>query len=310
MTPLQMAMVAATIANDGVVMQPYVVDEIVAPGRATVVARREPERLGRAVSPRDGGRRSTAMMEAAVAGGTGDGGADPRRRASPARPAPPRRAARASTRVAFIGFAPADEPARRRRGLRRGAARRGRRRRPRRSRRQVMQAILGPGVEHVDPYPVGAHGRHRHPDRHALRRALPDPAQARRAAGWPTSTSPRTRSSAAASRSRSSTSATRATSSSSSASAARRKSAAGAVAPEHRLDLRPRRGRGHLLHRDGAPRRAQPQGAHRRARPGAGADRDRVRAPDPRRARASRTGTGSSTATSSRTTCSSTATAA
>src|SRR3954453_24048747 len=26
------------------------------------------------------------------------------------------------------------------------------------------------------------------------------------------------------------------------------------LAPEHRLDLRPRRGRGHLLHRDGVPR--------------------------------------------------------
>ena len=31
-TPLQMAMVVAGIANDGVVMQPYVVDKITAPG--------------------------------------------------------------------------------------------------------------------------------------------------------------------------------------------------------------------------------------------------------------------------------------
>ena len=34
-----------------------------------------------------------------------------------------------------------------------------------------------------------------------------------------------------------------------------------ALTPEHRLDLRPRRGRGHLLHRDGVPRRAEPEGA-------------------------------------------------
>ena len=62
------------------------------------------------------------------------------------------------------------------------------------------------------------------------------------------------------------------------------KNAAGALAPEHRRDLRPRRGGGHLLHRDGVPRRPLAEGADRRARAGAGARRDRLRAPDPRRA--------------------------
>ena len=69
-TPLQMAMVAATIANDGVVMQPYVVDRIVAPGRRRSSCARSREELGRGDQARDGagGRRDD---EAAVEGGTG-----------------------------------------------------------------------------------------------------------------------------------------------------------------------------------------------------------------------------------------------
>ena len=54
-----------------------------------------------------------------------------------------------------------------------------------------------------------------------------------------------------------------------------------ALAPEHRLDLRPRRGRGHLLHRDGVPRGAHAQGADRRPRPAAGRPGDRVHPADP-----------------------------
>ena len=57
-----------------------------------------------------------------------------------------------------------------------------------------------------------------------------------------------------------------------------------ALAPEHRLHLRPRRGRGHLLHRDGVPRRPQPQGARRRAGPAADPGRDRGHAPGARSA--------------------------
>ena len=62
------------------------------------------------------------------------------------------------------------------------------------------------------------------------------------------------------------------------------KNAGEPVAPEHRLDLRPRRGRGDVLHRDGVPRRALAEGADPLARPGAGVGRRRLRAPDPRRA--------------------------
>jgi peptidoglycan glycosyltransferase len=68
-TPLQMAMVAATIANNGVVMKPYVVERIVAPD-GSVVVRAKPQELGRAVKP-ETAQAVGAMMQAAVEGGTG-----------------------------------------------------------------------------------------------------------------------------------------------------------------------------------------------------------------------------------------------
>jgi peptidoglycan glycosyltransferase len=68
-TPLQMAMVAAAVANKGVIMEPHVVDRITAPGGA-VVKRVHPSKYRRAM------RTATAndlvqMMEAVVTGGTG-----------------------------------------------------------------------------------------------------------------------------------------------------------------------------------------------------------------------------------------------
>ncbi|MGZ8783795.1 MAG: peptidoglycan D,D-transpeptidase FtsI family protein, partial [Gaiellaceae bacterium] len=68
-TPLQMAMLAATIANDGVVMRPQVVDRIVAPD-GSVVVRSKPEDLGRAVKV-ETARAVAAMMKDAVERGTG-----------------------------------------------------------------------------------------------------------------------------------------------------------------------------------------------------------------------------------------------
>ena len=68
-TPLQMAMVAAAIANDGVVMRPYVVDQIRAPGGA-IVTRTKPDDLGRAVKPATA-RAVASMMQGAVEDGTG-----------------------------------------------------------------------------------------------------------------------------------------------------------------------------------------------------------------------------------------------
>jgi len=68
-TPLQMAMVAGTIANRGVVMRPYVVDRIVAPSGAIVV-RTKPEELGQAVKPATADTVASIMREV-VERGTG-----------------------------------------------------------------------------------------------------------------------------------------------------------------------------------------------------------------------------------------------
>src|SRR5439155_22591159 len=68
-TPLQMAMIAAAIANGGVVMRPYVVERVVAPDGSTVT-KTKPEQLRRAVSPTVASE-ITTMMEAVVSGGTG-----------------------------------------------------------------------------------------------------------------------------------------------------------------------------------------------------------------------------------------------
>jgi peptidoglycan glycosyltransferase len=71
-TPLQMAMVAAAIANGGTVMKPTVVDRIVGPDGSTV-ARTRPQALGRAVES-DHARSIAEMMEKVVCCGTGGAG--------------------------------------------------------------------------------------------------------------------------------------------------------------------------------------------------------------------------------------------
>jgi peptidoglycan glycosyltransferase len=68
-TPLQMAMVAAGVANGGVVMKPTVVDRVVAPDGA-IITRTGPEELARAVAPRTAAELTT-MMTRAVESGTG-----------------------------------------------------------------------------------------------------------------------------------------------------------------------------------------------------------------------------------------------
>ncbi len=68
-TPLQMAMVAATIANDGMMMQPSLVEEIVRPD-GTVVVRHQPRPIRR-VMPPEIARRMRANMRAGVAYGFG-----------------------------------------------------------------------------------------------------------------------------------------------------------------------------------------------------------------------------------------------
>jgi peptidoglycan glycosyltransferase len=67
-TPLQMAMVAAGIANDGSVMKPYVVDAVRAPN-LRVLDKTEPERLSEAVSATTA-RKLREMMVSTVTNGT------------------------------------------------------------------------------------------------------------------------------------------------------------------------------------------------------------------------------------------------
>ncbi len=68
-TPLQMAMVAAAIANGGVVMKPHVVDRILSP-KGTIVTRSRSEDLRRAVKPETAAIVGS-MMKGVVEGGTG-----------------------------------------------------------------------------------------------------------------------------------------------------------------------------------------------------------------------------------------------
>ena len=68
-TPLQMAMVAAAVANRGLVMRPYVVGRIRSPGGG-IVSRTKPEPLGRAMTPKTAAEVGS-MMEAVVSAGTG-----------------------------------------------------------------------------------------------------------------------------------------------------------------------------------------------------------------------------------------------
>ena len=68
-TPLQMALVAATVANGGALMKPYVVSKEQGPD-LKVLSTTQPEQLSRPISSTVAGQLRT-MMEAVVSGGTG-----------------------------------------------------------------------------------------------------------------------------------------------------------------------------------------------------------------------------------------------
>lgn len=68
-TPLQMAMVTAAIANNGIVMKPYLIDTTMG-ADLEVISTTSPERLGTAVS-KDTAAQLTEMMTDVVQGGTG-----------------------------------------------------------------------------------------------------------------------------------------------------------------------------------------------------------------------------------------------
>jgi peptidoglycan glycosyltransferase len=106
-TPLQMAMVTAGIANGGVVMEPYVVDRVEAPGGG-VVTRTKPHVYKRAMSEQTAAELTT-MMETVVSGGTGTNARIPGVRVAG-------KTGTAETGVShrnttwFVAFAPADRP--------------------------------------------------------------------------------------------------------------------------------------------------------------------------------------------------------
>jgi peptidoglycan glycosyltransferase len=106
-TPLQMAMVAAGIANGGVVMRPYVVDRILKPD-GDILTKTSPDEYSEAVSQQTAAE-ITAMMELAVQAGTGRAAQIPGVRvagktgtAETGRPG--------ENDVWFIAFAPVDAP--------------------------------------------------------------------------------------------------------------------------------------------------------------------------------------------------------
>jgi peptidoglycan glycosyltransferase len=106
-TPLQMAMVAATVGNGGVVPKPYLVQKIVAPDGSTVRSAK-PGNLGRAIKPQTAADLTT-MMIAAVQAGTGTAAQIPGIQVAG-------KTGTAETNIPhvytawFVAFAPADNP--------------------------------------------------------------------------------------------------------------------------------------------------------------------------------------------------------
>jgi penicillin-binding protein A len=68
-TPLQMAMVAAAIANNGTLMKPYEVDKLVAPNLSTI-AQTSPSEMSKPLTP-ENAQKLQDMMETVVKEGTG-----------------------------------------------------------------------------------------------------------------------------------------------------------------------------------------------------------------------------------------------
>ncbi|CAN5707595.1 penicillin-binding protein 2 [soil metagenome] len=106
-TPLQMAMVAAGIANDGDVMKPYVVDEVLSPD-VELIERTEPEQLSEAVSSGVAAQ-LTEMMVTVVEDGTADDAAIPGVSVA-GKTGTAERTEDLPPYAWFVSFAPADDP--------------------------------------------------------------------------------------------------------------------------------------------------------------------------------------------------------
>ena len=106
-TPLQMAMVAAGVANGGEVMRPYLVQEVQAPDLSRLDLA-SPEVYSKAVSSPVAAQ-LTSMMEGVVASGTGTAAQIPGVRVA-GKTGTAQHGPGAAPHAWFIGFAPADNP--------------------------------------------------------------------------------------------------------------------------------------------------------------------------------------------------------
>jgi penicillin-binding protein A len=106
-TPLQMAMVTAAIANDGVVMQPFLVDQIVSPGGRPIATTR-PTQLGRAMSEGTAAAVTVGMM-AAVTSGTSTAAQIPGIEVA-GKTGTAETGVRGVNTTSFVAFAPAGDP--------------------------------------------------------------------------------------------------------------------------------------------------------------------------------------------------------
>jgi peptidoglycan glycosyltransferase len=106
-TPIQMGMVAATIAKGGLVMRPYVVERVVAPN-GSIVTKTKEESLGRAIKENTASD-VAGMMEQVVRGGTGTAAALPGIRVAGKTGTAETGATHVNT-TWFICFAPVDNP--------------------------------------------------------------------------------------------------------------------------------------------------------------------------------------------------------
>jgi len=107
-TPLQMAMVAAGLANRGIVMAPYLVDEVRGPDTVSLGVS-DPRELSRAVSPQTADT-LTAMMVAVVEGGTGSNAAIDGVRVA-GKTGTAQQGGDRPPHAWFVSFAPAEDPA-------------------------------------------------------------------------------------------------------------------------------------------------------------------------------------------------------
>ena len=102
-----MAMLASTVADNGIVMRPYVVDRVISPSGKTL-ERFGSHKLGRAIKPETAAALN-AMMQAVMTGGTGTSDQIPGIKVAG-------KTGTAETGVAhvnttwFVAFAPADAP--------------------------------------------------------------------------------------------------------------------------------------------------------------------------------------------------------